>query len=194
MRFHKYGLGEKPGFGGAGTACAPASRLRNMLGGGAVLALLVIAAAALENSGFGATERTGQAQAIDGDSLRLNGVEMRLKGLDSPEYAQTCTDASGQGTACGKTARQALVEQLRHGDVTCRESEKDRYGRALVTCTHAGQDIGAELVRAGHAVAYGAYEREEAEARAARRGVWAGSFERPADWRRRHPRDNAPQR
>ncbi|MCG6858694.1 MAG: hypothetical protein LJE67_11590, partial [Salaquimonas sp.] len=36
------------------------------------------------------------------------------------------------------------------------------------------------------AIAYGGYEAEEAEARKARRGMWAFKFERPSDWRRRH--------
>ena len=49
-------------------------------------------------------------------------------------------------------------------------------------------DLGAALVTAGQAVAYGAYQAEEREARVARRGVWASSFERPATWRARHPR------
>jgi endonuclease YncB( thermonuclease family) len=39
------------------------------------------------------------------------------------------------------------------------------------------------------AVAYGDYHGEEQEARLARRGLWAGGFEPPADWRRRNPRE-----
>jgi endonuclease YncB( thermonuclease family) len=38
------------------------------------------------------------------------------------------------------------------------------------------------------AVAYGGYEAEEAEARATKRGIWATQFERPADYRKKHPR------
>ncbi|QLP98364.1 MAG: hypothetical protein HZY79_14655 [Rhodoblastus sp.] len=47
------------------------------------------------------------------------------------------------------------------------------------------------MVRAGAAVAYGAYEREEAEARDARRGVWSSRFDRPQDWRAAHPHPHA---
>jgi endonuclease YncB( thermonuclease family) len=45
-------------------------------------------------------------------------------------------------------------------------------------------------VREGHAVDYyqGGYQAAEREARTARRGLWRGDFERPQDWRRRHPR------
>jgi endonuclease YncB( thermonuclease family) len=40
------------------------------------------------------------------------------------------------------------------------------------------------MVRQGMAVSFGAYHAEEAQAREARAGVWAGSFERPKDYRR----------
>ncbi len=49
-------------------------------------------------------------------------------------------------------------------------------------------DPGAAMVTAGQAVAYGTYQAEEREACAARRGVWASTFEHPATWRARHPR------
>jgi endonuclease YncB( thermonuclease family) len=45
------------------------------------------------------------------------------------------------------------------------------------------------MVAGGHAVAYGAYDGEERAAREARRGIWSSSFDRPAAWRAKHPRD-----
>jgi len=44
------------------------------------------------------------------------------------------------------------------------------------------------LVRQGWAVAFGnspLYASAEAEARKAKRGIWAGTFERPSQWRER---------
>ena len=64
----------------------------------------------------------------------------------------------------------------------------DRYGRGLATCRAGSVEINRTLVNDGMAVAYGRYEAEEAAARAARRGVWATRFQRPADWRASHPR------
>jgi endonuclease YncB( thermonuclease family) len=72
--------------------------------------------------------------------------------------------------------------------VTCVTQARDRYGRRLAYCRVRGMDINAQMVRDGHAVAYGEFTREEDEARLAYRGIWAGTFERPADWRQRHPR------
>jgi endonuclease YncB( thermonuclease family) len=128
---------------------------------------------------------TGVAQAIDGDSLRLGTEELRLKGIDAPELSQLCT-ISGKETPCGREARAALRKLLSSGLVTCLGDGLDRYGRLLATCRVRGIDINAAMVRDGQAIAYGDYNKEESEAKAAYRGLWAGTFERPQDWRRRN--------
>jgi endonuclease YncB( thermonuclease family) len=74
------------------------------------------------------------------------------------------------------------------GNVRCTVSRPDRYGRGLARCRQGDAEINAALVRQGNAVSYGAYQAEEAEAKAAGRGIWALSFERPEAWRRSHPR------
>ncbi len=130
---------------------------------------------------------TGTAAPIDGDSLRVNGKEIRLKGIDAPEYAQTC-ERLGKEVACGREAAAALRRQLARGPVTCLGAERDRYGRLLAHCRVLGVDIAAFLVREGHAVAFGEYLAEEAEARNDNRGLWSGKFESPRAWREKHPR------
>lgn len=132
----------------------------------------------------------GNAHALDGDSLVVNKREMRLAGLDAPESRQIC-EADGKEYPCGRRATIALRRALERGAVTCLGSETDRYGRLLAVCRIQGRDIGAELVRAGMAVSYGAYANEEAEARREERGLWAGRFERPEAYRRRQ-RETAP--
>ncbi len=107
---------------------------------------------------------------------------------DAPEYRQSCTDGSGRQVACGREARRALAALLERGAVSCDIGKVDRYGRGLARCRQGDSDINATLVRQGHAVSYGGYRGEEEEARAARRGIWALSFERPETWRRQHPR------
>ncbi len=127
---------------------------------------------------------TGAARAIDGDSLVVDGREMRLKGLDAPEFRQTC-DIGGKETPCGRQATVALRKWLARGPVTCTGNETDRYGRLLVVCRVNGQDIGADLVRNGFAVDFGGYAAEEKFAASDNRGIWAGRFERPDAYRRR---------
>jgi endonuclease YncB( thermonuclease family) len=126
----------------------------------------------------------GAAHAIDGDSLVVGGREMRLKGMDAPESRQTC-EIDGRSVPCGRQATIALRRWLARGPVTCTGNEIDRYRRLLVVCRVQGQDIGQDMVRQGIAVDYGGYAGEEAEARKAGRGIWAGEFERPEAWRRR---------
>jgi endonuclease YncB( thermonuclease family) len=46
-------------------------------------------------------------------------------------------------------------------------------------------EINAAMVTSGNAIAVGRYEAEEADARRASRGIWASSFEHPADYRAR---------
>ena len=155
----------------------------------AVTLLLFAAVLLLMLRGGPEQEITGQAEAIDGDSLRVAGEELRLKGIDAPELLQTCT-VSSRETPCGREARTALRRLLSSGLTTCIGSERDRYGRLLVRCRVRGIDVNAAMVREGHAVGLGAHALEEAEASAAYRGLWAGEFERPAAWRARHPRSD----
>lgn len=129
----------------------------------------------------------GPFQVVDGDTLTFHRKRLRLSGLDAPELAQRC-GAGATVFACGVAAKDGLSQRL-DGQTTCRGSGRDRYRRLLVRCTNGSGDIGRALVLQGLAVSYGAYAREEADARAARRGLWAGPFERPADWRKAQRRE-----
>lgn len=134
--------------------------------------------------------------AIDGDTLRAsNGEEYRIFGIDAPELHQNCTDANGKEWACGREARTLLRKLIKNGDVSCVEKATDRYGRNVAQCRAAGvTDLGETMVREGYAIDLGrktgdAYAGAESEARAAGRGIWSGSFERPGAWREQHPRN-----
>lgn len=129
---------------------------------------------------------------IDGDSLtvRQQGetLTIRLTGIDAVEYRQDCTDGAAGRWPCGREARASLEELADGGSLYCEVAAKDRYDRTLAACRTFpppdGIDLGAELVRRGWAIATGdAYMVEQAEAQAKRRGIWRGSFVRPADWR-----------
>lgn len=128
---------------------------------------------------------SGAARPIDGDSLWVGGNEVRLQGIDAPEGSQTCWHG-GQTWNCGEEAKSELVRAIGGEDVACDVSERDRYGRLLARCTAGGRDINSSMVRAGMAVAYGGYNKEEADARSSRRGVWSGEFDEPQKWRAEH--------
>lgn len=131
---------------------------------------------------------SGRATVIDGDTLELRGQRLRLWGIDAPENRQTC-ERSGETYRCGQVAANALDRHIGGRPISCIERDRDRYGRIVVQCSVSGRDIGAWMVRQGYAIRYTAYAgmsylSDEAAARLARRGVWAGRFDRPWEWRR----------
>lgn len=148
--------------------------------------LLVAVALAVERlDRFSMRSLSGAVTVHDGDTITVSGERIRLKGLDAPEYAQTCS-RQGATYACGRQARDMLRRLVGAGPVDCEGFERDRYDRLLAVCKAGGRDVGEALVEAGWAVAYGDYDRVEADARRARRGLWDGAFDAPRDWRELH--------
>jgi endonuclease YncB( thermonuclease family) len=136
---------------------------------------------------------TGRAKVIDGDSLEVAGQRIRLLGIDAPERQQRCRNAAGDVYACGRGATRALSAAIGGRAVACTLLTHDRYDRDVAMCFAGGRDLGETMVRAGHATELpqhsdGRYGEAERAAREAKRGLWAGTFERPAAWRAGHPR------
>ena len=130
----------------------------------------------------------GEARIVDGDTVEIREVRIRLEGIDAPESDQQCQDVNGRSYWCGSEATAAL-EKLAAGSITCEQVGFDqRNKRPVSICRNAdGLDLNAELVRQGLAVAFRRYSMRyaaiEDEARAARRGLWAGTFELPGCFR-----------
>lgn len=148
-----------------------------------MLFLGLLIAAKLENDNR--ETFAGRFIAVDGDTLMQAGARFRLEGIDAPEIGQSCGPTEAP-TACGETAKLRLAEWAARSDFACRGGERDRYDRLLVRCRAGEADVNAALVRDGLAVSYGDFSREETAARLDGAGLWAGEFQRPADWRRSH--------
>ena len=150
-----------------------------------VLVLLFATAAAA------AEAIAGPARVVDGDTIVVAEVRVRIFGIDAPESRQSCTAGDGHDYFCGRVAASALAEKIAGRPVTCRPRTTDRYGRTVAVCFDAGdEDLGAWMVRAGVAIAYRKYSTvyvdDEDTARRARRGLWAGEFVEPSKWRAAH--------
>lgn len=129
----------------------------------------------------------GRARVSDGDTIEVAGVRIRLEGIDAPESAQMCETAAGDPWPCGRLATRALERLIGDREVRCQSHGLDKYGRTLAVCEAGGRDLNAEMVRQGFAWAFVRYSQRyvavEAEARAARAGIWAGTAVPAWDYR-----------
>jgi len=130
---------------------------------------------------------TGPAKVVDGDTIEVGGVRIRIHGIDAPELDQTFW-WQGRRQACGAMALAALEVLTAGITVRCEIVERDRHGRLVAKCfSPNGVDIGRRMVVAGWALAYRRYSKDyidaERKARKAKRGMWRGTFEKPWEWR-----------
>jgi len=137
---------------------------------------------------------TGKAHIIDGDTVKIDGLSIRLIGIDAPERKQKCQK---QNTTylCGKASTRALRKMIGNSAIACHGWQKDIYQRLLATCYLSrqktnGKSLNQKMVRAGWAVSYNDYYRDENRARKEKRGLWAGKFQQPSDWRQENRRSD----
>ena len=118
---------------------------------------------------------TGKAYVTDGDGIRIAREEVRLAGLDAPEWDQKAKHRDGYWFSHGKRVKSALIQEIGGKHVRVSVESTDKFGRLLGTVTYNGRDIGEWLVREGHAIAAYSdrYVHVEREAREAKRGMWA---------------------
>lgn len=153
-----------------------------------ILIILGIAAAAASRCAPAPVEGSveGRPRLVDGDSFFIGQTEVRMQGIDAPEGRQTCT-RDGRDWRCGEDAKRTLQRLIAGQPIRCDIHSTDQHGRRLATCyASSGTNLNASMVSEGFAVAFGSYQNEERQAKAAKRGLWNSEFERPQDWRRRN--------
>lgn len=129
----------------------------------------------------------------DGDSLlvtKADGAQERVRmyGIDAPEYKQPF----------GFQAKRQLMASIHRRKLEVESMDTDRYGRTVALVhTAEGSSVNEEMVRTGMAWVYDQYclredicaglRQAEAEARTARRGLWAEENPTPPWlWRKEH--------
>jgi endonuclease YncB( thermonuclease family) len=86
---------------------------------------------------------------IDGDTIRHEGVKIRLADIDAPEIS---TPKCFCEHDLGQEAKRRLLELLNGGPITIvptRGSDADRYGRKLRVILQNGHSVGGILVAEG---------------------------------------------
>lgn len=132
----------------------------------------------------------GKAKVVDGDTLRVAGADIRLFGIDTPELHQLCTKR-GKEWPCGEAAKARMVTLTEGKMVRCDTKGRDSlYRRPVAVCWAGNTELNRVIASEGLAVIDerypSEYQKEQAAARKAKRGVWAGDFESPKDWRHQH--------
>lgn len=156
----------------------------------AVAGLLLSGIAFLPSPTHADGQISGRVEVVDGDTLAMGALRIRLAGIDAPEREQNCALPHRDGTAeqhsCGLSAAEAL-RQLLGGpgaSVACLSHQTDRDGQLVAECwpgplPHRGPSLSKMMVRDGWALPFH-YSRRffDAANEAARRkvGIWAYRF------------------
>lgn len=137
------------------------------------------------------TEIRGMAEVIDADILTFGKQRVILWGVDAPEKKQTCL-LNGEAWNCYDVAFRKLQLLAGRGEVVCKfQGKPDPFGRYFGICESGGDDLNAEMVKTGVALAFeeetDAYVGQMAEAIGAGVGLWQPGveFEEPWVFRRR---------
>ncbi len=128
-----------------------------------------------------------KTEVIDGDDLNIEGIRVRLYGIDAPEYDQEC-EKNKVKYHCGQIAKQTL-ESLISKDTYCVIKGFDmKYKRPLAVCYNNDISINAELVKQGLAIAYSKFSKDyisqEKFAKKNKKGIWQGKFINPEEHRK----------
>jgi len=92
----------------------------------------------------------GRAYVVDGDTVVVSGVRVRLKGVDASEL----------GTLRGEAARREM-ERIVGKSLACDLTGEKTWRREVGFCFNdEGQDIGEEIVKSGLALSCPRYSRK----------------------------------
>ncbi len=112
---------------------------------------------------------TGRVWVVDGDTVVVNRIRVRLLGMDAPELSQYG----------GLKAKSHLIRLAGGRRVRVVPEGLDCYGRVLATIWLGEVDLGERMVRDGFARGESHFDRRyavaEAEARRFGAGLWAGN-------------------
>lgn len=83
---------------------------------------------------------TLQVRAVDGDTIRVGGERIRLRGIDTPEMSELD----------GPAAKRRLEELLRNGPIRIVAHGRDIYNRLLADVFVNEQNVAETLIQEGY--------------------------------------------
>jgi endonuclease YncB( thermonuclease family) len=128
-----------------------------------IIALICLAGAI--SAGDAAERLSGRTRVIDGDTIVVAGITVRLKGIAAPEVTH-----GGEAEELGGVEAAEFLHELAHDrTVVCELTGERTHGRRVGYCAIAGKDLGESVVRAGLArdcprFSGGRYARNESPA------------------------------
>lgn len=130
----------------------------------------------------------GNPVILDGDTIRIDKLTIRLSGIDAPETGQLCIEKSGFEGRCGVKSTQQLARLIDGAVIRCVGSKQDAYGRLLANCfDEEARSLNDAMVSTGWAVAFLKYDQtyasQELFAKEQGLGIWETTFQRPKDFR-----------
>lgn len=148
-----------------------------------------VSADALLAQSADAADISGKALVVEGDTLQIGRVAIRLYGIDAPEFGQMCQLPTGTWD-CSRAAVDALVAMTEGKTVTCDPRQLDDYGLVVARCyTEDEPDLGARLVASGLAWAFVKYSADyiglEMKPRRLKVGIWQAKTQAPWEYRAR---------
>jgi endonuclease YncB( thermonuclease family) len=100
-------------------------------------------------------------RVVDGDTIVLNNLRIRLQGIDAPELKQECTNLISHHTyKCGEVAKNYLIKLIGTAKVACTDEGLDKYKRRLSYCYIDQLNLNREMVKSGNALAYTKFRRD----------------------------------
>ena len=76
---------------------------------------------------------SGRASVIDGDTLKIGQIPIRIHGIDAPEKNQVCIKEN-ISWKCGVEATKLMRSLVMGSEVSCEKLDQDRYGRVVGRC------------------------------------------------------------
>src|SRR4051794_1481739 len=87
----------------------------------------------------------GRAHVLDGDTIVVDGIHVRLKGVAAPEVPHF----GHPGEPGGEASKAFLVDLIEGHTVVCDLTQERTHGRRVGWCYRDGRDIAGELIGAG---------------------------------------------